>query len=255
MRASTIFGAAAMFIGSAANAQIATSKSDSGCVNTEGRIECRMTRGGGGTIGIDRTRMDSAMAKRPVLGLELRPTGTKRDTLGVFVESVIAKGPAENAGIVEGDRIASINGVDLRSSAADVDDPYTNGLSAHRLNREVQKLTPGSRVTVRVYSGGRFHDVPVTVGRAGDFPHSNMFRIQLGGPGMIQFDGPGMHFSPGAMGIDPEHLRMMIEQGMGHGEGTMHMRTPEGGPMKMPLVRMRAPTPPAPLRRSMLIRI
>src|SRR4051812_14217860 len=238
MRVPTIFGAAAMFVATAATAQAAISKSDSVCVSTDGRVECHMTKGGSGTFAFDRMKMDSAMAKRPILGLELRATGTKRDTLGVFVESVISKGPAESAGIVEGDRIAAINGTDLRSGVADVDDPYTNGLAAHRLNREVQKLTPGSRVTLRVYSGGRFRDVPVTVGRAGDFPHDNMFRIQMGGPGMIQFDGPGMHFSPMEMGVDPAHLRMMIEQGMGHGEGgTMRMRTPEGGPMKMPLVR------------------
>ena len=255
MRASTIFGAAAMFVASTATAQTAIAKTDSSCVTTAGRVECRVTRGGGGTFAFDHMKMDSAMAKRPILGLELRATGTKRDTLGVFVESVIPKGPAENAGIVEGDRIAAINGTDVRSAAADIDDPYTNGLAAHRLNREVQKLTPGSRVTLRVYSGGRFRDIPVTVGRAGDFPHNGMFRIQFGGPGMMQFDGPGMHFSPAEMGIDPAHLRMMIEQGMEHAGGAMQMRSPEAAPMKMPLVRMRAPMPPRPLRPTMLIRI
>lgn len=245
-----------MLIASVATAQNATPKNDSSCVSTAGRTECRVTRVGGGSFSFDHMKMDSAMMKRPILGLELRPTGTKRDTLGVFVESVIPKGPAENAGIFEGDRISAINGVDLRVGSADIDDPYTNGIAAHKLNREVQKLTPGSRVTLRVYSAGRFRDVPVTVGRAGDFPHEGGFRIRLGGPGMMQLDGPGMHFSPMEMGIDPEHLRMMIEQGMKQGGGNlMRLRTPEGAPMKMPLVRMRAPTPPAPLRHSMLIRI
>src|SRR3954467_7221107 len=61
-------------------------------------------------------RMDSAMAKRAALGIELRATGTRRDTLGVFVEAVTPKGPAESAGIIEGDRIAAINGVDLRTA-------------------------------------------------------------------------------------------------------------------------------------------
>ena len=31
-------------------------------------------------------RMDSAMAKRAALGIELRPTGTRRDTLGVSAQ-------------------------------------------------------------------------------------------------------------------------------------------------------------------------
>lgn len=256
MRASTILGAAAVFASSVATAQTPAPTNDSSCVTTAGRIECRVTRVGGGNFSFDHMKMDSAMMKRPILGLELRPTGTKRDTLGVFVENVIPKGPAENAGIFEGDRIAAINGVDLRLASADIDDPYLNGIAAHKLNREVQKLTPGSRVTLRVYSAGRFRDVPVTVGRAGDFPHAGGFRIQLGGPQMMQFDGPGMHFSPMEMGIDPEHLRSMIEQGMQQaGSGLMRLRAPEGAPPKAPLVRMRAPLPPAPLRHMMLIRI
>jgi hypothetical protein len=247
-----------MLMASVAAAQTAiTVKSDSGCVTTgSGRVECRKIVGGDNWVRFDHASMDSAMMKRPVLGLELRPTGTKRDTLGVFVESVIPKGPAENAGIFEGDRISAINGVDLRVASADIDDPYTNGIAAHKLTREVQKLTPGSRVTLRVYSAGRFRDVPVTVGRASDFPHSGGFNIQIGGPGMMQLNGSGMRMSPMEMGIDPEHLRMMIEQGMQHGEGNlMPVRTPDGAPMKMPLVRMKAPVPPVPLRPTRLIRI
>ena len=48
----------------------------------------------------------------------LRPfavTGSARDSLGVFVVSVDDSGPAAKAGIQEGDRIASINGTDLRT--------------------------------------------------------------------------------------------------------------------------------------------
>src|SRR5438046_9213193 len=104
-------------------------------------------------------RTDSAMAKRAALGLELRTTGTRRDTLGVFVEAVTPKGPAETAGIIEGDRIAAINGVDLRTSAADTEDSYTNGLASHRLSREGQTLSPGTRVTLRVYAGGRWAEM------------------------------------------------------------------------------------------------
>ena len=46
------------------------------------------------------------MMNRAALGIELRPTGTRRDTLGVFVAAVTPRGPAETAGIIEGDRIA-----------------------------------------------------------------------------------------------------------------------------------------------------
>ena len=184
------------------NAQVTTARPDSSCTNyPDGRVECRILRGGGRGDSALRNRfsyrMDSAMAKRAALGLELRTTGTRRDTLGVFVEAVTPKGPAETAGIIEGDRIASINGVDLRTSAADTDDSYANGLAAHRLSREVQKLSPGSRVNLRVYSGGRLRDVQVTAGKASDVMRlGNRFRFMM--PGMEgTFDGPdGMMFGP-----------------------------------------------------------
>jgi hypothetical protein len=187
-----------------ANAQVTTAKPDSSCTNyPDGRVECRIFRGGGRGDSALRNRIfyrvDSAMAKRAALGLELRTTGTKRDTLGVFVEAVTPKGPAETAGIIEGDRIASINGVDLRTSSGDTDDEYTNGLAAHRLSREVQKLAPGSRVNLRVYSGGRFRDVQVTAGKASDLMRlGNRFRYMTPGmDGMMEFNGPeGMMFAP-----------------------------------------------------------
>jgi hypothetical protein len=115
------------------------------------------------------------------------------------VEAVTPKGPAETAGIIEGDRIASINGVDLRTQAGDTEDSYANGLAAHRLGREVQKLTPGTRVNLRIYSGGRFRDVQVTAGKASDVMRlSNRFQFMMPGmDGMREFNGPDlMMFGP-----------------------------------------------------------
>ena len=196
-------------------AQAGASRADSTCTKfSNGRLECHVYRDGwiAGDSAFGKAmfiRMDSAMAKRAALGIELRQTGTRRDTLGVFVEAVTAKGPAENAGIVEGDRIAAINGVDLRTAAGDVDDPYSNGLASHRLTREVQKLTPGSRVTLRVYSGGRFRDVQVVAGKASDVMRlGDHSRIGMpGGEGMMPFGGPGMMM----YGPDTRMMRERIE--------------------------------------------
>ena len=211
MRALLIFSAlAGASLAAGLDAQVPAPKADSGCTNyPDGRVECRVYRRGAPGDSLPRQRafykMDSAMAKRAALGLQLRTTGTKRDTLGVFVEAVTPKGPAETAGIIEGDRIAAINGVDLRTSAADIEDSYTNGLASHRLTREVQKLTPGARVTLRVYSGGRFRDVQVTAGKASDVMRlSNRFDFRMPGMGMMGFDGPGMMFGP--------DLKMMRER-------------------------------------------
>ena len=211
---------AATSVAATLNAQVATAKPDSTCTtHPDGRIECKIIRGsarGDSAFG-NRIfwRTDSAMSKRAALGLELRPTGTRRDTLGVFVEAVTPKGPAETAGIIEGDRIASINGVDLRTAAGDVDDSYVNGLAAHRLGREVHKLTPGNRVTLRIYSGGRYRDVQVTAGKASDLMRLSHFNFKVPGPGgMMEFNGPGgpdmmfgpeMQFAPGIK-IRPEMM-------------------------------------------------
>jgi membrane-associated protease RseP (regulator of RpoE activity) len=195
---------AATSAAAALDAQAVKAKPDSTCTKySDGRVECRIYRGRflGDSAFPDRIflRMDSAMAKRAALGIELRATGTRRDTLGVFVEGVTPKGPAESAGIIEGDRIAAINGVDLRTPAADIDDSFSSEVASHRLTREVQKLTPGSRVTLRVYSGGRFRDVQVVAGKASDVMRfGNHFRMGLpGGDGMMEFDGPGRMMIPG----------------------------------------------------------
>ncbi|HYN80326.1 MAG TPA: PDZ domain-containing protein [Gemmatimonadaceae bacterium] len=151
------------------------------CISTDaGRIECRkMLEGelGRGRPGYLRGRLDSALMKRAAVGLQISSTGTRRDTIGVFVSSVTPKGPAENAGIIEGDRIVSINGVDLRVSSADAEDSYASGLATRRLQREVGKLAPGARVSLRVWSGGRVRDVQVTAGRASDLTRARAFNL------------------------------------------------------------------------------
>src|SRR5436190_9863718 len=219
MKAGLLLSAvASVTLGAGLGAQVTPPKADSTCTKySDGRTECRVIRRGldVGDSAFRRvfTRMDSAMEKRAALGLELRTTGTRRDTLGVFVEAVTPKGPAEAAGIVEGDRIAAINGVDLRTSAADTEDYYTNGLASHRLTREVQKLAPGTRVTLRVYSGGRFRDVQVTTGKASEVMRlGNRFNFRMPGMGEMEFDGPGMmRFAP-EMQIMREQLPMIREQ-------------------------------------------
>src|SRR5687768_1127694 len=65
---------------------------------------------------------DSASMNRATLGVTLGGAAHKRDTLGVFVEAVAEDGPAERAGIYEGHRIAFINGIDVRATAADAGD-------------------------------------------------------------------------------------------------------------------------------------
>lgn len=120
---------------------------------------------------------------RPALGFGIGSSGSKRDTLGVLVVSVPDSTPAAAAGLEEGNRIAAINGVDLRVAREDAGDNFMANARAQRLMREISKLKPGSDVTLRVYSDGHFRDVHLKVARAGDLPRNR---------GMMFIDGPGL---------------------------------------------------------------
>jgi hypothetical protein len=151
--------------------------------------------------------------KRAALGVQVSGTGSPRDTIGLFVSSVTSKGPAENAGIVEGDRLVSINGVDLRVPKDDIEDGYANGLPSRRLQREVAKLTPGARANLRVWSGGRVRDVQVTVGRASDLMRNRTYIGFGDGPGGVWtgFDRePMANMRIMQLGPELDHMRMAL---------------------------------------------
>ncbi len=120
---------------------------------------------------------------RGMVGLSIGGSGTARDTVGLFVNSVVPNGPAEKAGVVEGERIASVNGVDVRVPREDLEDMSAMSARANRFIREVQKVAPGGTVSFRVYSGGRYRDVSVKTVRSSDLP-SQSLRMSIGDGGM-----------------------------------------------------------------------
>jgi serine protease Do len=132
---------------------------------------------------------------RAALGISLGSNGSKRDTLGVFVSGVSESGPADKAGIVEGDRIASVNGVDLRVPKEDIGDWSVASSRVARLQREVRKLKPGQTVELSVVEGGRARTVKVTLGRAEDLERSDGFSISTGDGGSF-FTMPRMPMPP-----------------------------------------------------------
>jgi hypothetical protein len=107
---------------------------------------------------------------RATLGISLGSTGSVRDTLGVLVIGVNDSGPAARAGIIEGHRIAEINGVNLRVSREDVGDDWVGNTRVQRLMREVRRLQAGAEVTLRVWQDGQFRTVRVRTVRASDLP-------------------------------------------------------------------------------------
>jgi serine protease Do len=117
---------------------------------------------------MDADEVRAARRDRAVLGLNVTTSGSRRDTLGALVTAVATDGPAEKAGIVEGDRIASINGVDLRTASEDAGDRWASGVKLNRFYREMRKVKAGQPVELRVVTGGQARTVRVTAGKAGD---------------------------------------------------------------------------------------
>lgn len=167
---------------------------------------------------------------RAVLGVYLSATGTERDTAGVFVQQVVAGGPAEKAGVVEGDRVASINGVDLRVAREDAGDPNAASARVDRMQREVDKLKAGDAAELRVVAGGRSRTVRVTTAKAADVPGmGGTFSFGPGNGDVRTFRVPGRGVIVGpngggtirAMprmrfrrGTDDAEIRSQIEDGL-----------------------------------------
>lgn len=124
---------------------------------------------------------------RAALGISLGGSLSKRDTLGVFVVSVTPDGPADKAGIVEGDRIARINTMDLRVPGPDAGDAELSRARMRRFTQEIGKLSAGEVATLAVISGGRQRDVRVTAAKASELH---------GGDGMGFFFGDGAFTFP-----------------------------------------------------------
>ncbi len=118
-------------------------------------------RGAGGNdfeVRVDDGERDST---RAWLGLVTGGGASKRDTLGLVIRDVAAGSPAEKAGLEEGQRLAAINGVSLRASVADAEDPETSSLLYRRLVRELRKAKAGDEVELQVYADGRTKSVKV----------------------------------------------------------------------------------------------
>ena len=105
--------------------------------------------------------LDRDDTPRAALGINTSMSGTRRDTLGLLITSIVRGGPAEKAGLEEGNRVAAINGVNLRANAADIDDYESAGTLTRRLVRELEKVKPGDEVELRVYREGRTQNMRV----------------------------------------------------------------------------------------------
>lgn len=136
------------------------------------------------------SRMRSDDDQRGAIGVSVGSSGSVRDTLGLFVSSVVGGGPVEKAGVIEGERIAAVNGVDVRVPKEDVEDAQATSARVSRFVREVRKVAPGGQVTLRVYGNGRYRDVSVSAVKMSDLP-SQGFQMSIGDGGFQVFRGGG----------------------------------------------------------------
>ncbi len=138
-----------------------------------------------GRVGSALVRSRESMENRAGLGMRVSSADNARDTLGVFITSVTTDGPVEKAGIIEGERVAAINGVDVRVPREDAGIASAAEARVARFSRELAKVKPGEQVALRVFSNGRYRDVTVTAGKASDFG-GTMFRFETV-PGLETF--------------------------------------------------------------------
>jgi S1-C subfamily serine protease len=132
---------------------------------------------------------------RAVLGLELSSTGSKRDTLGVLIGALHENGPAEKAGLIEGDRVISINGTDLRVKHDDAGDDWVSSAMVSRFERAMRAVKPGDKVELRVWSGGQSKSVQITAAKASELYKDQVRHFRIGaGPMVWSSEGADMVF-------------------------------------------------------------
>lgn len=92
---------------------------------------------------------------RGYLGVTPRASSGPADTLGLLLDDVDSNLPAGKAGIEDGARLVSIDGIDLRVDPRDLGDSAAERLPESRLRRQLERKKPGETVTLVVYRSGR----------------------------------------------------------------------------------------------------
>lgn len=151
---------------------------------------------------------------RAALGISLGANGSRRDTLGLLIMGLDDDGPAAKAGLEEGNRIAAINGVDLRVGREDAGDEYMTSARVRRLHRELEKVKAGDEVTLRIYSAGRTRDVRVKTVPMSDLPRR---RTMIFG---------GVAPMPAIAPVPPEFRRQEVEEALGRARRALERTAP-----------------------------
>jgi S1-C subfamily serine protease len=173
-------------------------------------------------------KMKRKSGDRAVIGVGFGG-GSVRDTLGIFIESVTAGGPADKAGIQEGMRIASINGVDLRVSAADAADGGLTWAKQGRLTRVLDGLNPGDVVELKVWADGSYKTFKVTTAKSSELYGKNGDAWGAYAKAMVgMVPRVNVQMAPMAPMPPMPPMRMKMDMGPGYGESTTMTCTSQG---------------------------
>lgn len=113
------------------------------------------------------SRAIGAMSPSPrrMLGIGFAQRGSIRDTAGLLITSLTEDGAGEKAGLMEGDRLVSADGADLRVRAADAGSPEGVEASVSRLRRALDASKDSQPIRLDVLSEGRRRTVSVMPSR------------------------------------------------------------------------------------------
>jgi membrane-associated protease RseP (regulator of RpoE activity) len=167
--------------------------------------------------------------RRAILGVNLDPEGGKD---GAVIRSVSPGGPAEEAGLLSGDVIVSIDGETL-----------TGKESSRALVDKMRKVKPDQKVKVRVLRAGKNKDVVVTARPMvitddvfrlhGPEIRSAMDAARAGVAGIPQIR-QFRYFWPGEFaGLELTSLTPKLGAYFGTSEGVLVVQAPENGSFKL----------------------
>ena len=131
-------------------------------VLTDGRRETRRVALGESPMA--RTFRSVSNARR-VVGVGFSQRGSMRDTAGLLITSVTSGGAAEKAGLTEGDRVVSIDGLDLRVQATDAGTAEGVEARVSRFRRALEAARYSQPIRLDVISEGRRRTVNVIPSR------------------------------------------------------------------------------------------
>jgi predicted metalloprotease with PDZ domain len=175
---------------------------------------------------------------RASLGVQVGSSGSRRDTLGIFIMSADDEGPAARAGVIEGMRIAAINGTDLRVPASDAEDNLVIRSRAQRLTRALADVNPGDEVELRVWQNGQYRNVRVRTVPSDSLSRNRSTFIIGDGMGMQGLDvlPPGIRIE--GMPMLPSRVRIERLREMPTRVRIQELREMRELPARVPLERL-----------------